>query len=142
MKLFDVLDIMRQLHGDARAIVGLLDRRRTTVASENDTRLCRHFECKGTQRFTTIAALGGTPGWECSEERSHVERSWSLDFSDEGRAGRIDAILSDLQLLEHQAADISDRNDKEVLNIQVRVLISRVQAERDRIKFPPQSTAS
>jgi hypothetical protein len=111
------------------------------VASENDTRLCRYFECKGTQRFTTIAALGGMPGWECSEERSHVERAWSLDFSDEGRAGRIDAILSDLHLLEHQAAGIGDQDDRELLNLQVRVVISRVQAERNRIKFPPQTAS-
>jgi hypothetical protein len=111
------------------------------VARDNDTRPCRYSACTGTQRFTTIAALGGMPGWECSEGRAHVEREGSVDFSDEGRAGRIDVILSDLHFLEDQAARIRNRNDRELLDIQIRLVISRVQAERDHIKYPPRTAS-
>ena len=108
---------------------------------ENDTRPCRYAACQGIQRFTTIAAMGGMPGWECSQSLAHVEREGHLDFSDEGRAGRIDVILSDLHFLEDQAARIRNRNDRDQLNIQIRLVISRVQAERDHIKYPPRTAS-
>jgi hypothetical protein len=111
------------------------------VPRENDTRPCSYSSCQGTQRFTSIAATGGMPGWECSEGRAHVEREGRLDFSDKGRAGRIDAILSDLHFLEDQAARIRNRNDRDQLNIQIRLVISRVQAERDHIKYPPRAAS-
>ena len=106
---------------------------------ENDTRPCTYSGCTGTQRFTTIVALGGMPGWECSEGPAHGERESSLDFSDQRRSARMDVILQDLHFLEDQAARIGNRNDRELLNIQIRLVISRVQAERDLIKCPPQS---
>lgn len=128
--------VLRQLHRDVSVIIGLVDTRRSSVASENDTRPCTYFGCQGTQRFTTVVALGGMPGWECSEERTHVQQESRLDFTAQGRATRIDTILEDLRLLEQEAAGISTVSERELLNSHIRAVIARVQAERNHIEFP------
>ena len=131
-----IRDVLRQLNRDVCVITGFVDRRGNTVANENDTRPCTYFGCLGTQRFTTVAALGGMPGWECSEDRAHVEQESRLDFTAQGRATRIDAILDDLRLLEQEAGGISTPREKERLNRHIRVVIARVQSERNHIEFP------
>jgi len=131
-----IRDVLLQLNRDLSVIVGFGDRRGDSVANENDTRRCTYFGCAGTQRFTTIAALGGMPGWECSEDRAHVEQESRLDFTAQGRATRIDAILRDLRLLEQQAGGISTPSERELLHRHIRVVIARVQAERNHIEFP------
>ena len=136
MEVFDVLYIVCQLNSDASGIVALFGTRKNYVTSEYEIRACHYFECKGTQRFTPTAALGGFPGWECSEDRNHFEREQRVDFRAHARAERIDAILTDLHVLERQVARISDVNDKGLLNTQIRLVISRVQAERSRIVLP------
>jgi hypothetical protein len=128
--------VLRQLHRDLSVIVGLVDRPGNSLAIENDTRACTYFGCQGTQRFTTILALGGMPGWECSEERTHVQQESRFDFDAQGRATRIDAILTDLRLLELEAAGSNTLTEKERLNSHIRGVIARVQAERSHIEFP------
>lgn len=103
---------------------------------ENNARPCTHFGCIGTQRFSETAAQGGRPGWECSQDRNHFESELSIDFSAEGRANRMDAILNDLHLLEEEVATIRDPAKQRLLNTHMRLLISRVQAERTHINFP------
>ena len=90
----------------------------------------------GTQLFSAIAAEGGKPGWECSEDRAHFEPEARVDFSAEGRANRMDAILNDLHLLEQDAARIKEPRDSERLHRHVRLLIAKVEAERTHINFP------
>ena len=53
-----IRDVLLQLNRDISVIIGFVDGRRHLVASENDTRPCTYFGCMGTQRFTTIVALG------------------------------------------------------------------------------------
>lgn len=129
-----IRDVLSQLTRDVSVITGFGDSGRSPVASENDARPCTYFGCMGTQRFTTVAALGGMAGWECSEDRAHVEQDSRLDFTAQGRATRIDAILNDLRLLAQETAGISPPRECELLNTHIRLLIARVQAER--IGFP------
>jgi len=131
-----IRDVLRQLHRDVSVVIGLGDGRRTSVASENDTRPCAYFGCPGTQHFTTIVALGGMVGWECSEERTHVQQESRLDFTAQRRATRIDAILNDLRLLEQEAAGIRTLKERDLLNSHIRAVIARVRAERNDIEFP------
>jgi hypothetical protein len=90
-----------------------------------------YFGCMGTQRFT---AEGGRPRWECSEDRDHFEPT--IDFSDEGRAKRMDIILNDLRVLEHEASSVRDPLEREQMGRHIRLLTARMQAERNHIKFP------
>jgi hypothetical protein len=131
-----ILGVLRQLHRDVSVIIGFVDSRSRSVANENDTRPCTYFGCPGTQRFTTIVAPGGMPGWECSEERAHAQQESRLDFTAQGRATRIDAILKELRLLEQEAAGISTQSERDVLNSHIRAVIARVRAERNHIEFP------
>lgn len=101
------------------------------MPTETDTRRCTHFGCLGTQRFSEMAA-----GWECSVDNEHFEAAVIMDFSAEGRASRIDAILNDLHLLEQEAATNRDAAARERLQGHVRSLIASVKAERAYINFP------
>lgn len=103
---------------------------------ENNPRPCTHFGCVGTQRFSEMAAQGGKPGWDCSEDRDHFDPEFGIDFSAEGRANRMDAILNDLRLLEEEVATIRDPAKQELLHRHTRLLTARVQAERTHINFP------
>jgi len=105
------------------------------MPAENDARPCTHFVCSGTQLFSAIAAAGGKPGWECSEDPAHFDPEARIDFSAEGRARRMDAILNDLHLLEQDAARIEDPRNGERLHRHLRLLIAKVDAERTHIKF-------
>jgi hypothetical protein len=103
------------------------------VASENDARPCAHFGCSGTQRFTSVAALGGMPGWECTGDREHLELEARLDFSARGRAARMDALLNDLDVLKEEIDGIKDPVQRESIHRHVRLLISSVQTERNHV---------
>ena len=105
------------------------------MPTENDARPCTHFGCMGTQRFSETGAESGQPGWDCSEDREHFEPQPVLDFSDEGRASRIDSLLNDLRLLKEEAANLRNPGDAERLQQRTRLLIAGVQAERNHIKF-------
>ena len=107
------------------------------MSIENDTRACPYLGCVGLQRFTNMTARSGMAGWECSENVDHTElenlRRRRTDFTSPARLTRLDAILQDLQLIEHEVAGFGDAEKRDPLILRIRQLIRRVEGDGSNI---------